>query len=674
MPDPLAPAPRSLTWRSLGLGLLLTLTIVTVGPYNDLVVGNSPMVGSFFPPVVALAMLAVVLLVNGPLHKFAPRLAMRPGELAVVLAIALIACSVPYQGLMRQMLPVPVAPFYYTGQDPKYLQLFKDMHLPAWLFAVKSPETGASERAVTAFYARLQPGEAVPWGSWLKPLAGWGVFVAAVMTTLLSLACLLRYQWAVNERLAFPIAQLESMLVAPPRPGRALNDVFASRLFWIGLGLVLVIESSAVLSLYYPKYVPAIPFGYDLSPTFSDAPWATLPPWLKTGRLYFTLLGLSYFTTTRVSFSLWFTALLVAVLRWAFDPAGAVASDAAMNDQALGASAAFVFGVLWVGRGHWAVIWRSLIGRRRPGDAQGVFVTYRKAAIAFLAGVAAMFGWLCVVGCTPWLAAAVVTMILCAHLVTARVVAETGLAFLRVGVTFDTVLKALPARLISPRDAFVYGVSHYGFMQAGRESELTFALHGLNVIDAAGGNGRPRDRRTVPVLGGTLAVATLACVAVSLWCYYTHAAPLADDGAGVLNAYGTLIWPKTFLVDFPTAVAAGAHAPKAYSVWTQLTAGVGVTVVLQALTWRFAAWPLLPVGYLLCGNWFLTSAWLSLVLGWTLKTLVLRVGGAKLFNDLKPLFIGLIFGEALATGLWQTVTLLLALSGREFHVVRFLPT
>ena len=82
---------------------------------------------------------------------------------------------------------------------------------------------------------------------------------------------------------------------------------------------------------------------------------------------------------------------------------------------------------------------------------------------------------------------------------------------------------------------------------------------------------------------------------------------------------------------------------------------------------------LLPVGFLMAQSWYIQSAWFSLFLGWGAKVVILRFGGAKLFNDLKPFFIGLIFGEALATGLWLIVTLMVALSGAEFHVVRFLP-
>ena len=668
---PVAAPRRLITWRSVGLGLLLAVGIACVSPYNDYVVNNSYLIGSYFPPVVTLAVFAFVLLVNGPLHKFAPRWALSSPELAVVMAMGLLACSIPGQGLMRMFVPMPVAPFYFTDKAD-YHELLQKMHLPRWLFAVSDPANGNGDRAYTAFYSRLTPGEHIPWRTWLPPLVGWGTFAAAFLATLFALACVLRYQWTTNERLAFPIAQLQGMLIAPPKPGRAFNELFSSRAFWIGCGLIFVLQSTAVLNLYFPSVVPEIPLSYDLTTRFAEQPWTDLPVWIKTGTLYFTLLGLSYFTPTRVSFSLWSTAVGVALLRWAFDPSLSRLAESGLQDQQLGAAFAVVAGVLWVGRQHWAVLVRSLIGRRRPGDAQGVFLTYRVASIALLVGVGVMFAWLCVVGMTPWLAAACVLMIVMAHVLTARVVAETGFAFVRVPVPFDSMLKAMPANWLTPRDAFLYGSMHYGYMQAARESELVFAMHGLNVINDAAET-QPPHRGAAAVLIGTLVVTFVACVMASLWCYYNYATPLWADNTGLLNPVSLSTWPKMYLVEFPTAVGKGVHTAKINDVWTQVAIGIGVAVVLQALSWRFASWPLLPVGYLMCGSGYVHYAWLSLLLGWGFKVLILRFGGAKLFNDLKPFFVGLIFGEALAVGVWLIVTLVLALSGEGFQVVRFLP-
>ena len=670
MKSPLA-APRRITVRGVLIGLAGAMLIAVLAPYNDYVVNNSFLIGSYFPPVVAMGLGAIVLLVNAPLYRFAPKRVLTPGELAIILAIWLAACGIPSQGLLRQLVPMPVAPFSVTGSNPQYHDLLQNMHLPSWLFAVESTDTGHRERIVTAFYNRLQPGEPLPWSAWVRPMLGWGVFAGAFLTALLALACLLRFQWAVNERLPFPITQLELMLIEPPPPGRILNGVFRAKGFWVAMAAVFVIESSVVLHRYFPQQVPSIPFGFDFRAIMGDEPWVRLPDWFKTSNIFFTLVGLTYFTQTRVSFSLWGTAVLLMLGRWLLDPSGTYLPGAAFNDQQLGGAFAFIGGVLWIGRRQWAAIAGAFVGGAQHG--RGAPARGEKAAALFLtAAVIVMVGWLIVVGCSIGLTLAIVAMILAAHVITARVVAETGLAFIRVPFGVDQVLTALPASLLTPRDAFLYGTAHYGFMQAGRESELTFAMHALNVVDKA--EESPAPRGLTGMLGAAVAVAAIACVVMSIWCYYHYAVSLDQtDTTGVLNVWGTRYWIHNFLVDFPTQVQRGVWNAKPYNPWVQIAIGIGVMTVLQTLTWRFTAWPFLPVGFLLATSGYINIAWFSLFLGWIAKLIILRLGGAKLFSDLKPVFIGLIFGEALATAVWLIVTLVLAFTGQAFHVVRFLP-
>ncbi len=670
---PNQPPQRSITFRSVGLGLLIAVGIVCITPFNDYVVNNSYLVGSYFPPIVALAVLAIVLLINGPLHKFAPRYAMSPGELSIVILMALVSCSIPSQGLMRQLIPSMVAPLYYSAQDPKYAQLLEKMQIPQWTLAGESLKSG-SEPVVTGFYARLTDSESIPWGLWVKPLLGWGAFTACLVTALVSIACIVRFQWAVNERLAFPIAQLQSLLIAPPRAGKAFNDIFSSYTFWIAAAFVIVIQSSLVLNTYFPTGVPAIPFSYNFQNMLTDQPWNWLPWWLKASTIYFTLLGLTYFTPTRVSFSLWGIPLIVAMIQWPLNAVGSQAMSApAMNDQQLGAAFAFLGGILWIGRHHWMVVLRSLVGRRRDNDAQGLFLTYRVASIALIVFMIGMASWFMILGASWWLACAIVLMILMAHLITARFVAETGMAYVRMPVNFDQMLTNLPATALTPQGAYAYGIGHYGFMQGARESTLTFALHGIQTVEESGAS--PRAKRAVPpIIFSTLAIAFIAAAIASIWCYYSYAIPLDDlDQRGVLNVFGTINWPRQWLVEFPTTVDAGSFPDKAHNSWMHIGIGIVVTVILQALTWRFSGWPLLPVGYLLCTYFYITGAAFSIFLGWLAKTIILRFGGATLFNTMKPLFIGLIFGEALSTGLWLVITMLLAANGYEFKVVRFLP-
>lgn len=54
----------------------------------------------------------------------------------------------------------------------------------------------------------MDSGTLIPWGAWLSPLAIWSIPVMLVLFGFLCLATILRRQWADNEKLPFPLAQL----------------------------------------------------------------------------------------------------------------------------------------------------------------------------------------------------------------------------------------------------------------------------------------------------------------------------------------------------------------------------------------------------------------------------------------------------------------------------------
>jgi hypothetical protein len=103
--------------------------------------------------------------------------------------------------------------------------------------------------------------------------------------------------------------------------------------------------------------------------------------------------------------------------------------------------------------------------------------------------------------------------------------------------------------------------------------------------------------------------------------------------------------------------------------------GIGA-VVMGGLQWAslsFPNWPLAPVGYLTANTFYIRTAWFSLLIGWAVKVAVVRFGGARLYNEARPVFVGLIFGEAIAAGIWMVVTLSLVSMGYAVERVRLLP-
>lgn len=665
---------RYITFRAALIGLLLVAGLGLVTPYNDYVVYNTLTTGGYFPPVVALSIFVLVLVVNAPLYALRPRWALTSGELTVIMALLLVGACVPGQSLMRALLPSMVSPFHFARTDPAFSQVLPKLDLPWWLFPATSAGPGTFDaRVVAEFYNRTPSEETPPYVRWILPLAVWGVFLTGMYVSMLSMASLLRAQWAHNERLAFPIAQLELELIRSPRPGRWVNDLIGSKGFWIACGGVILIHLINGLSAYFPRYVPAIPLTYNLNAVMTAPPWSNLNFYIKTSTLYFTIVGIMYFIPGRVGFSLWFIFLAIQGFSTAYQhgferaiPAGA------WNDQHIGAGIAFLLSVAWIGRGHWAMVTRHVFRGPGPGESG----SYRTPALLLLAGNALMFAWLLVVGAGVSMSLLIIGCMFLVHLVVARIIAETGLPIFRSTINPVSIYTNFPATAFSGREVF-YG-STFGLVGgafATRESPPALALHSLRLADEQQPTQRER-RLLMGLMGLSIAVAVVTSAASGLYSYYNYATPISTKvQQPVINDYLLLGLPRNEVIAPLNQHDSGAFAGKAHDPWFHIALGAAIQTGLQLGAWASASFPFAPVAYLVCTTWYLHQIWWSIFLGWLLKAIIVRWGGASLYREVKPIFVGLIFGESLAATMWLLVSFVSALSGyHDYEHIRLLPT
>jgi hypothetical protein len=81
------------------------------------------------------------------------------------------------------------------------------------------------------------------------------------------------------------------------------------------------------------------------------------------------------------------------------------------------------------------------------------------------------------------------------------------------------------------------------------------------------------------------------------------------------------------------------------------------------MRFRFAKWPLHPLFFVVLGTRAANSAWLCFLLGWAIKSAVVKVGGGKSYRAAKPLFIGLIAGQFVGTAL-------MFVSGMVYYMIK----
>src|SRR5512133_3700748 len=107
-PEVLAPEAgargRAITFRAVLAGLAGVCLISGVGPYNDLLLENTFLIGGNMPVGMLVLMLLLLVLVDGSLSRCAPRSAFSDGEMTVILSMLLVGCAVPRVGFTSYII------------------------------------------------------------------------------------------------------------------------------------------------------------------------------------------------------------------------------------------------------------------------------------------------------------------------------------------------------------------------------------------------------------------------------------------------------------------------------------------------------------------------------------------------------------------------------------------
>jgi hypothetical protein len=676
------------TPRSVLLGLAGVVFICGLTPYNDYAMGNTFLVGNFLPIGMLLFFAFFLLLVNAPLWRWKPDRALGAVELSVSLGMMLVACSLPSSGLMRYLPSGLVGIYHSAASNPDHRALLQTVSLPDWLLPSLQGETPlerSTDPVITRFVGRTPEDQqgflglaGVPWRAWVRPALTWGVLVALIYGAVLSLVFIVRRQWAENERLPFPLATVYLSLIETPPPGRVLNPLFSSRGFWIAFAAVFFLHGMNALHAYFPK-VPDLPLGYNFAPLVAGTSLRFSETGFRQNQIYFVMLGITFLLQTRIAFSLWFFYVLYNVTLVAYP---GDFTPVMRLDQSLGAVLVFAATVLWIGRHHWWMVLRCMFGRRRPDDPEAGYLPYGVAGWSVVACAAGIVVWLGLAGVSIGLAIAITVVMLTLMLLIARVVAETGLVFAQFPVfgtrafAYATVLPAQPI-LPAPRGIFFSNWFQQLFTHDLRESLSPYALNATRTADLSAFEGKPRWRVALPFVGAlalAMFVGYFVAGASMLWTEYRYAATLNAEAVSPINGYGIESSIRAIVLDGSLPYVPPRQGPsEAHSKLGHFLFGGALTAFLATMRFIFSWWPLHPVGFLLAYTYPVSRIWFSLFIGWLLKVMIVRFGGARMVQNARPFFLGLILGEAGAAAFWVLVSIVANLLGMEYVKVSLLP-
>jgi hypothetical protein len=527
-------------------------------------------------------------------------------------------------------------------------------------------------------------------GAWVRPGLSWGIFLFALYGAMACMVSLVRRQWVENERLAFPLAQIYLTLLEQPAPGQYFAPILRRSAFWIPFAAVFLVHIWNGLGSYFPRDIPKIPLTFDLTNVFKEHPWNyTDADSFQKATIYFTAVGVTYFLPNSVSFSLWF--FFIANQFWRMGQ-GALTGDQnnpGRSEDYFGGCVAFTLSVLWVGRHHWKLVISQALRGHRAGEPRGRYLPFPLAVWGFAGCATVMVVWMWLAGSSIFGAVSTLAVLFLAFFVITRIIAETGLVHGQLSMPVQKPVDLLVdasvwfPSLRAPVSTDSYFLSsmingvHYDY----REVFPVYASHDLRVADQTIFGGQPsredeqRDRKLGRKLMGCIMLALVIGYWVSFFSHLhtfymnstthdqTHASPIDDWG----------VHDSQWLILQPTVDYTRATGQRQYNPWMHLTVGFSAVSFMAIMRWRYAWWPLHPIGYLMIDTFPGNKLWASIFLGWLAKSLIVRFGGARAYTRAKTFFLGMIVGEAIAAGVWLVASVALDLMHFDYRVVRIMP-
>jgi len=623
--------------RALLLGAATVVALALLIPYLYLSLNKFDWAFRPLPTGPVFLLLVLALPVNTVLRRLRPAWAFTGPELLLVYAMMAICAALASEGLFGYATVNSVQPHYFSSAENRWARLILP-NAPVWL-QVSQPE------AVRWFFEGKPAGAATPWGQWVAPMLAWSAFALALYGAFFALGCLLRKDWIEGQRLAFPIAALPIEMAGDPVPSAA-SPFYRNPLLWAGLALP-VAQSLIQMAHSFAPSVPYSPLYFNVGRWFAGkGPWDSISD--TYAYVGFETIGILALMPVDISLSLWLFFLVdqvqlvtFAALGYGQEGVGArlFSPSAFITYQEAGAAIMLALLLLWQSRRSIAQAVRGLLGRPVPYDPLDPLPP-GAAALLLLVSLGIMGYWVRRAGMDPWVFAALMGIFFTYSLATARLVAAGGVYVPDVSMAPRSLLVGLTgAAGYRPASLTMVTYLQATFMLEWKVNFMHYNINDLKVLHSARLPGR--------LAAGALALAVVLMLAIAPWANlraaYTRGAQQFD------------VWQFRDMGNWQFGqLAASLLAPEAATPFLPLGLFCGAAVML-ALNWlhmNFLWWGISPIGFIMGGTWALnTRMWTNAFIAWMLVTLLVRLGGLRLYRRFRPLFLGMALGHVAIMGL-----------------------
>ena len=670
-----------MTVRAVVLGLLVSVVLASLGYVNDVWFFFS-YIGGDLVPIHAFGLLLLALMAVNPLLRKLRRWHFKASELVTMLAMALMGSTLAGSAFYWQYPHPLITPIHEHATNARWESKNFLQYVPPEMMVDAKPRS-----AVVSQYMRgievaekdkvlgiLAPFSKVPWHSWVRTMAFWSTVLGLSFLAGLCAVLILHRQWSKREQLSYPIATFtEELLRQDDRP---VNPIFRNRIFWIGFAISFVILMINGYQAWNSNFI-SVPTTLDCRPLtqimfFKDLARTPGGGQLLNIRIFFAAVGLAYFLSSEASFSMGISGLLFAmaslplVMR-GVNLSGGMLSGGLPSHMWFGAYLGMGIVLLYLGRRFYGSVFKRAFFL--PASASDVLPRETWAARILIVACIALVALLWKIGLHPVLGIAFVLLSGLLFIMMARLHVATGLFLIQPSWHPVSILLGLFGGIaLGPSALAILALLCTATTLDPRIAAVPLAANVLKLAE--------RNKLKPGFLTGWMCAAIIVSLVLSLiftvWLIYSKGAETMDETGGTRWALKVTKFPFEQIIEPQVnELEAGEILDEAKDpttlarLWREMKwskyffhavgIGVGLVLVCSYLRLRFPHWPLHPLMFLVWGQpWMIVYA-PSFLLGWLLKSLIMKYGGQRFYYKARPLFIGLVAAEFLAAIVWAVV-------------------
>lgn len=452
-----------------------------------------------------------------------------------------------------------------------------------------------------------------------------------------------------RERLLYPLMEVPLNMLKEEK-GSILSSFYKNKLMWFGFSIPFLFQSLAALRHYSPLF-PSVRLGWWI-PFLGETFY--LPVLLK-----FEVLGIAFLLSRDISFSLWFFSLayffqhlLFVRTGFSLGPMDAYSQPAppSIAFQQLGALFVFVISSFWFARSHLKDVIQKAFNINKDIDDSKEILSYRVSVMGIIIGIITLIFLIRLTGFSLLASVFFVITGFIIFIALAKLTCQAGTLWARSPVTPGVfTLHSLGSAHIGAGGPVAIGFT-LAYSSDIQNTVLAVTSQGLKVTESKGIRGRKVFLAIFLSVLITLACSIWAVIAIA----YTH---------GGINCWGwppqgmhqmAFNWAKNYIVH-PVGVD--------FRRFGFFSFGAAFMFLLTFLRTRFIWWPLHPAGAVIAYTTPIFHAWFCFLLGWLLKSLILKYGGPKAYRKLVPCFIGFIIGSFVTPALWNIIAFITRKTG-----------